>query len=118
MCAPYDWALRRDGIRNLRRPEDWPRVRKSVGAGEHFAYALQTEIERFENEDPAVIVAEFKPDRSSRDLRYVVRRQVPPEFAPTIGDVIRNLGSSLHRAVFELTLVHVGHELENTTCTE
>jgi hypothetical protein len=75
---------------------------------------LRNEIERFENEGPASVVVEFRPNRPGHDFRYVIAKPVPPYIGPIIGDVISNLRSSLDHVITELTASNGGTELEGT----
>lgn len=86
---------------------------KLIRAHQHLI-ALKAGIQRFEEGNPAVIVAEFEPNRPGHDIRYIVRKPIPARFGPMIGDVIYNLRAALDYAVYELTIAHTGHPLEGT----
>ena len=57
--------------RKTRRLEDWPPMLKLKRGAEHLR-ELSVEIERFEGEEPASVIAEFRPDRPGHDFRYEI----------------------------------------------
>jgi hypothetical protein len=91
----------------------WPPVLKAARAHHHLI-ELKADIQRFEESDPAELVPEFKANRPGHDIHFIVRKTVPIEFGPRIGDVIYNLRAALDYAVYELTIAHTGHALDGT----